>query len=80
MSQGGKTPRSRALPEPVCLCPGNLEPVSSTELTRFRKQNQSFHLQNARSRPKAPERRGSVWAVRGGRGAARRGSAVTMGL
>lgn len=67
-------PQSRVLPEPVCLCPRQL--LSSTELPRCRKPNQSFHLQNARSGPEAPGRRGSGPAVRGGRGGP---GAVTMG-
>lgn len=67
-------PQSRVLPEPVCLCPRQL--LSSTELPRCRKPNQSFDLQNARSGPEAPGRRGSVPAVRGGRGGP---GAVTMG-
>lgn len=76
MSQGGKTPQSRALPEPVCLCPRHpgtrvqhrAHPLQEIE-SKFRfTKSKGAGPYNPKSRPKAPRRRSSVPAVRGGRG------------
>lgn len=89
MSQGGKTLQSRALPEPVCLCPWHpgarvqhgAHPLQKTELKFPFTKPKGAGPYNPRSRPKAARRRSSVPAVRGGRGGpGAHGPAVTMGL